>query len=59
MKLRAYRRRQSRLSRGAPKFLDCYLSRVVRRDLDAGMAKLRLAMKKFGDALEAAVRSLP
>lgn len=59
MKIRTLRRRQARLSRGEPRFMDRYLGRAARRDLDAGMAKLHLAMKKFGDALKAVLIRSP
>lgn len=46
MKIRTLRRRQARLSRGEPGYLDRYLNRADRRYVDACMAQLQQAARK-------------
>jgi hypothetical protein len=46
MKIRALRRRQGRLSRGEPGYLDRYLNRADRRYVDRCMAGLQQALRK-------------
>ena len=46
MKIRTLRRRQGRLSRGEPGYLDRYLNRADRRYLDACMDHLKQVAAK-------------